>query len=253
MNSDFNLKGVSWKKVIAFVLCLTMLVPSSSVFAAGKSAAPEIEVYADTKASTTGDASAISEYDTAYEYTGKAIKPEITVISLRTGKEMASKYYTIKYGTYDKKGKFKAVTPKAVGHYYAVVTFKGKYKDSVKLNIGFYVGPQKVQLNSVKATGKNKTATVKWKKQSTKNVTEYQVGYSSNRSFANDQRIDTKYYYGKTAKNTVASTKISGYYPVKYYVRVRAYKNITYYNPYGDKYTNPVFSDWSVVKSVKLK
>lgn len=253
MNSDFNLKGVSWKKVIALVLCLTMLVPSSSVFAAGKSSTPKMQVTVGTKGSASGNAYALVKGGT-YEYTGKVIKPEVTVVSLETSKEISSKYYTVKYGTYDAKGSFTASSPKDVGHYYGKITFKGKYKKVVpQVIFELYISPKTVELKSVNATGKDKCATVKWIRQAKANVTKYEVGYSHFGTFAKDQHINECWYGTKTAKNTASSLKIKGYYPINYYVRVRAYKTVKYYSPYGSQYKETIYSDWSSAKKVKLK
>ena len=262
MNSNFSFKKLQWKKVIALALCLAMLVPSSSVFAAGKSSTPKMEVYVDTKASSIyyyGTAE-VNEYQ--YEYTGKTIKPSIGVYvtnsASTTYKKASSGDYTIKYGTFNKKGKFQKTTPKNVGVYYAQITFKGKYKDCGTAYRQFNIIPGKVTLNKVTATSNGKKATVKWKKLAKSSVSGYQVGYTVYKVFTNDQRIGDGLYKIKEAKNTASSTtieKYSTYYSctANNYVRVRACKTVYYYDPYGRNCMNILYGDWSKAKSVKLK
>ena len=264
MNSNFSFKKLQWKKVIALALCLTMLVPSSSVFAAGKSSTPKMEVYVGTKASTSGNADSIYYYGYAeddytydYVYTGKAIKPSVGVYVSNskntTYKKASSSEYTVKYGSFNKNGKFKAAATKNVGVYYAQITFKGKYKNVNTQYVEYRIIPGKVTLNKVTANGKK--ATVKWSKLAKSSVGRYEVGYTANKSFANDQRISNRYYDVKDVKNSASSTTIKNSlsHAAKTYVRVRAYKEVKYYTPYGYSSTDILYGDWSKVKSVKLK
>ena len=79
--------------------------------------------------------------------------------------------------------------------------------------------------------GQDATITIKWKKKS--NITGYQIQYSTNSNFKNNNKI-IKIKNAKTISKKITKLKAAK----KYYVRIRTYK--------GKKY-----SKWSKVKSIK--
>lgn len=140
-------------------------------------------------------------------YTGKAIKPSVTVtlngVTLKKGTDYSVKYSNNKY------------TGKAA----ATITGKGNYTGTKKVT--FQIVPKKVTLKSVKAG--NKTAKVTFAKAAGK-VTGYEIKYAAN----------SKYKKAKT-KTTEKTTEVlkslkSG---KTYYVKVRAYKKVSGGKIYG--------------------
>ena len=110
--------------------------------------------------------------------------------------------------------------------------------------IGDYTGSKSVTFKIVpvgttisKLTKGSKRFTVKWKKQ-TKEVTGYQIQYSTSADFSNAKSKKVKKV--KTTSLTIKSLKKK----TKYYVRIRTYKTVN-----GKNY----YSDWSAVKSVKTR
>ncbi len=153
-------------------------------------------------------------------YTGKALKPAITV---KYGKKTLKKGsdYTVTYKN-----------NKAVGTATATLTGKGNYTGTAKVT--FKILPPKVELTGLKAGTKSFTAT--WKKG--KAASGYQLQYALKKSFSGAKSVRVKGV--KTTSKTVKSLKTGK----TYYVRVRAYKAVgkqTYY------------SAWSGAKSVKVK
>lgn len=149
-------------------------------------------------------------------YTGKQIKPSITV---KQGSKtlVKNKDYTVTYGTNKKTGKG-----------YVTVKGKGNYIDSKK--VYFYIVPKKPAIKS--STVKKSSISLKWS-----NVTGesgYQVAYkkSGNSTYKT-------YHTTKTSK-TISKLK-SG---TKYNVKVRAYKTVDGVKKYGS---------WSSVKAYKTK
>ena len=134
-------------------------------------------------------------------YTGKTLKPAVTV--KLSGKTLSSKYYTVSYSNSKNIGK-------------ATVTVKGKngYTGTVKKSFNVVPG----QVKNVKVTTDTKTAKVTWK--AVTGATHYRID------------LYTGGKWVKKATTTNLSTTIrnlSGY--TSYYVRVRAYKQVsgTYY------------------------
>ncbi|WP_026664835.1 fibronectin type III domain-containing protein [Butyrivibrio sp. FC2001] len=111
-------------------------------------------------------------------------------------------------------------------------------KQNVKENSEIQDLPS-LKLSSVKA--KDKTATVKWKKISSKNrkkISKVEIQYSTDKSFESGKK--TKY-----VKKSATSKKIKGLKKGKtYYFRIRTYKA-------GDDGIH--VSKWSKVKKVKIK
>lgn len=81
--------------------------------------------------------------------------------------------------------------------------------------------------------GKDATITIKWKKKS--NITGYQIQYSTNSNFKNNNKI-IKIKKAKIVSKNITGLKASK----KYYIRIRTYK--------GKKYSN-----WSKKKNIIIK
>ena len=152
-------------------------------------------------------------------YTGKAIKPTVTVM-LDGDKLVQGTDYTV------------SCASKAVGKGTVTIKGKGLYIDSVKK--AFKINPKPVKGLALKAGKKSLTAT--WKKVS--GVTGYQLQYGLKKNFKGAKTTTIK----GAAKLKKAVTKLKG--GKTYYVRVRAYKKVS-----GKTY----YSDWSGRISVKTK
>jgi hypothetical protein len=157
----------------------------------------------------------------SYAYTGKAIKPTVTVkygsTKLKKGTD-----YTVSYKNNVKTGK-------------ATITIKGKGKYTGTVTKTFNIVPKKATLSSVKST-KTKTVKVTWKKDS--QATGYQIVYSTNSKFKSAKTVNV-------TKNSTTSKTISKLTKGKtYYVKVRSYKTVN-----GKK----VYGAYSTVKKVKCK
>ncbi len=159
---------------------------------------------------------------TKYVYNGKVQTPAV-IIKDADGKTVSSKYYTVKY----------ANGRKNVGKYSVKVTFKDKYSGSKTLY--FTIIPKGTSITKV--VPKKDKVLVKWKKQ-TKQVTGYQIQYSTSKNFKNKKTITIK--KNKTTSKTIKGLKTNK----RYYIRIRTYKTVN-----GKKY----YSNWSKIKSVKLK
>ncbi|MDR1833723.1 MAG: fibronectin type III domain-containing protein, partial [Propionibacteriaceae bacterium] len=151
-------------------------------------------------------------------YTGKAIKPTVTV-KLAGKKLKSGTDYTVAYSA-----------NKAIGKAAVTVTGKGGYTGKVKAT--FKIVPKKVTLKSLKA-GKKKLV-VKWAKLS--GTTKYQVRYKL--TTAKKWKIAT--VSAKTLSKTVSKLKKGK----KYQVQVRAYKTVA-----KVKYVGA----WSKAKTGKAK
>ena len=153
-------------------------------------------------------------------YTGKAIKPELTV-TLK-GKALTPNT--------DYKVSFKY--NKNIGKASVKITGTGIY--SGKKTASFKILPKKVSLSSL--TAGKKSLTVKWKAGA--GIDGYQIEYSLNKDFRNSKKVTVK--GKKTTEYEIK--KLWGLRT--YYVRIRAYKQVllkTYY------------SEWSKVLSEKTK
>lgn len=185
-----------------------------------KPVAPAVTSLAKAKVSTA---------KTSYTWTGKAVKPKVTV-------KLGSK--TLKAGT-DYTVSYKA--NKNVGR--ATITVAGKGAYSGKVTKAFKIVPKKVGVSKL-AKGK-KSLTVKWKKPSKsalKQVSGYQVKYSAKKSMKS-AKVKTV----KSAKKTsLKVSKLKG--GKKYYVQVRAYKKVKV----GGK-TVTYYSGWSKAKAATTR
>jgi len=159
---------------------------------------------------------------TSYTYNGKAKKPTVSVKD-SAGKTIASSNYTVTY----------ASGRKNVGTYKVTIKFKGNYKGTK--NLTFKVNPVATTVSKVKAAKKSLKVYVSRK---SKQVTGYQIYYSTSKSF--------KSYKSKNITNyKTTSITLKGLSAKKtYYVKVRTYKTVK-----GVKY----YSDWSTVKTKKTK
>lgn len=261
MNSDFSFKKFQWKKIIAFALCVLMLLPQTAVFAAGKT--QKMEIVIDAKGSSSGNAHDVVSDDNEFVYTGKTIKPVVYVYEdvrknhYVTFKVISKKYYTVKYGKFNSQRKFNTSATKAVGVYYVQVTFKGKYKDMSPVYTQFVIRPQTVKIKSVKANSKKK-ATVTWNKLAKSTVTGYQALSSARATYKNDQHIYEEPNFNDTGVNVAKSTASSYKFNRtgwgnKNYVRVRAYKDVKYYDQWGQYEEASIAGDWSKALTVTFK
>ena len=161
---------------------------------------------------------------TSYVYTGKNLKPTVTVYNGK--KKVANKYYTVTYKNYKNTG-------------YATVIVKGKGKFAKYAGKAtFTIKPKQMRKPSVKSTAK-KTLAVGWVRDA--QATKYVVQYSQNNKFQ-----------GKTTKsvtinkNTIGKTTLKGLASGRYYyVRVRSYKVANGKNIYAPS--------WSQVVKVRVK
>lgn len=159
-----------------------------------------------------------------FVYDGKNHKPTVTVKD-RTGKILSEGTdYWVNYNDSNTKD---------VGPYDLSVFLIGNYDDAEF--VYYNVVPKSTTINNV--TAKKKAFTVKWKKQA-KQITGYQIQYSTDRSFKKNKKTVTV----KGAKKTSYTIKkLKG--NKKYYVRIRTYNS---------EYTK-LYSSWSKVKTVKTK
>jgi hypothetical protein len=161
--------------------------------------------------------------ETSYTYTGKALKPTVSVKD-SNGKKISSKYYTVTYKN-----------NKKVGKATLTIKFRNGYVGTIKKT--FKINPKATSLKKV-ASAKTKTITVTWKKQATQ-TTGYQIQYATDKKFTKNKKTITV----KSSKTTSTTIKkLSA--KKKYFVRIRTYKTVG-----GKKY----YSDWSKVLSVKTK
>lgn len=159
-----------------------------------------------------------------YTYTGKALKPKVTV--KYKNKKVNSKYYTVKYSE-----------NKNPGYATITVTGKGSYKSKIPATkMYFCINPKKMSKPTVSA-GKG-SFTVKWKTHT--GVTGYEVMIARNSKFTSK---------AQKATLTSASFKRLDFKQMTrkatYYVKIRAYKTTSD----GGILTGK----WSSTKSVKTK
>ncbi len=165
---------------------------------------------------------------TKYTYNGKVRKPSVTVKDSKGKILKIGTDYTVTYA----KGR------KNTGRYTVTINFKGNYSGTVKKT--FDIVPKKVNIRKV--TPKKKSFTVTWKKQG-KQISGYQIKYSTSKKFTN-----------KTTKTKILSSKKTSFTKNKlkakktYYVKLRTYKTI---KVNGKKVK--LYSAWSSAKKVTTK
>lgn len=148
-------------------------------------------------------------------YTGKQIKPSITV--KYSGKKLVKgKDYTLSYGK-----------NKSTGKATVKVTGKGNYTGSSTRT--FYIVPKKTSITSIKKAKKG--GTIKFKKVT--GATGYQVAYR--------KKGTSKWYYAYVKSN---KKKFTGLKYKTYTVKVRAYKTVSGKKHYGS---------YSASKTMKTK
>ncbi len=181
------------------------------------------DICGETKKKTIHQISSVKLSNSKPTYTGKAIKPTVTVKDSK-GKTISSSNYTVKYSNNTK-----------VGTATVTVTFKGS-KYSGKLTKTFKILPRASSISSL--TAKSKGFTAKWSKQTS--AGGYQLQYSTSSKFTTKTTKTVK-----ITKNTTVSKTITKLTANKtYYVRVRTYKTV------NDK---TYYSAWSTSKKVKTK
>jgi Rps23 Pro-64 3,4-dihydroxylase Tpa1-like proline 4-hydroxylase len=157
----------------------------------------------------------------AYTYTGKALKPSVTVTD-SNGKKISSSNYTVTYINNSKVGK---ATVK--------ITLKGNYRGTFTKT--FKINPRATTLSKLTATSKGFKVT--WKKQASQ-TTGYEIRYSTKASMRGAKTVTVK-------KNSTISTTVKKLVAKKkYYVQICTYTTVN-----GTKY----YSSWSKVKTVTTK
>lgn len=159
---------------------------------------------------------------TSVTYTGKTLKPAVTVKD-KKGKTISSKYYTISYKN-----------NKNVGKATVIIKFKGNYSGTVKKT--FKIVPKATMISKVAAAKKGFKVT--WKKQ-TSQTSGYEIQYSTDKNFKKAVKTVT---IGKNKTTSKSITKLAA--KKKYYVRIRTYKLVG-----KTKY----YSGWSKISNVTTK
>ncbi|MBR4116560.1 MAG: MBL fold metallo-hydrolase [Clostridia bacterium] len=157
-----------------------------------------------------------------YKYNGKKKTPTVEVYDSKANK-ISSKNYTVEY----KDGR------KNVGKYKVTVKFKKNYSGSKKLY--FTIKPDDTSISKI--TAYKKSLKVKFKKK-TKQVTGYQIQYSTSKTF----KSATTKTVSDSKKTSLTIKKLKA--KKTYYVRIRTYKKAD-----GKKY----YSEWSKYKYKKTK
>ncbi|MGN0533087.1 MAG: hypothetical protein ACI4IK_01900 [Eubacterium sp.] len=164
----------------------------------------------------------------SYTYDGKVKTPSVTVKDSKGNTLKKNTYYTISY----------ASGRKSVGRYSVKITFKGNYYGTVTKT--FDIKPKTSSISSI-SSPKKRSIAIKWKTVSSISGYEVQVSTSSNFS------KNTKTYTAKaSSKNAQISKELKG--NVKYYVRIRTFKNVKYNGK-----NIIIYSSWSSAKSIKTK
>ncbi len=156
----------------------------------------------------------------AQVYTGKAIKPAVTV--KYDGKKLTGgKDYTVAFTNNKKIGT-------------ATVTITGKGDYTGEKTATFDIIPKGVKLTSLTAV--KEALSVKWAKGSS--ITGYEIEYSLKKNFKDAKSVTVK----KAATTKTVLKKLQA--KKVYYVRIRTYKTVS-----GKKY----YSAWSAIKAKKTK
>lgn len=159
----------------------------------------------------------------SYVYTGKVIKPSVTVID-SAGKVIDSSNYAVSYKS-----------NKNVGTATVVVTFCGDYyKGTMKKS--FSIKPKVTSIKSISSI-KNGFS-LKWNKQD-KQVSGYQIQYAKNSGFKKAKSVSV------LSKNADRNAIMGLSKNTKYFVRIRTYQDIEV-----DGKTKRVYSEWSKNKTV---
>lgn len=155
---------------------------------------------------------------TSYTYTGKTIRPSVTVTV--NGKKIGSSAYKLYYKNNKNSG---------IGT--VQVRGTGKYS-RINKTLTFKILPPKTLLTGLKKA--NRSFTASWKKNI--QATGYQIQYAADSRFTKERKTVT------VGKQSATRYKISGLKNKKtYYVRIRSYKRV------GKKV---FYSSWSTVKKI---
>lgn len=157
---------------------------------------------------------------TSYTYTGKTIRPSVTVTV--NGKKIGASAYKLYYKNNKNSG---------IGT--VQVRGTGKYS-RINKTLTFKILPPKTLLTGLKKA--NRSFTASWKKNI--QATGYQIQYAADSRFTKERKTVT------VGKQSATRYKISGLKNKKiYYVRIRSYKRV------GKKI---LYSSWSTVKKIRV-
>lgn len=141
---------------------------------------------------------------TVYTYSGKSLKPSVTVKN--GSSKLPSSSYTV---TYDS-------GLANVGTHKVVVKLKGNYSGSK--TVSYKINPKGTSITS--AIGEGNKIKVRWAKQAAQ-ITGYQIQYSSNSTFSSGNQTIT---VSQAASTSTTYTRPNSW--KNYYVRIRTYKKI---------------------------
>ena len=157
---------------------------------------------------------------TSYTYTGKSIRPSVTVTV--NGKKIGSSAYKLYYKN-NKNSGIGTVQVRGIGKY-----------SRINKTLTFKILPPKTLLTGLKKA--NRSFTASWKKNI--QATGYQIQYAADSRFTKERKTDT------VGKQSATRYKISGLKNKKtYYIRIRSYKRV------GKKV---LYSSWSTVKKIRV-
>ena len=157
---------------------------------------------------------------TSYTYTGKTIRPSVTVTV--NGKKIGASAYKLYYKNNKNSG---------IGT--VQVRGTGKYS-RINKTITFKILPPKTLLTGLKKA--NRSFIASWKKNI--QATGYQIQYAADSRFTKERKTVT------VGKQSATRYKISGLKNKKtYYVRIRSYKRV------GKKI---LYSSWSTLKKIRV-
>ena len=155
---------------------------------------------------------------TSYTYTGKSIRPSVTVTV--NGKKIGASAYKLYYKN-NKNSGIGTVQVRGIGKY-----------SRINKTLTFKILPLKTLLTGLKKA--NRSFTASWKKNI--QATGYQIQYAADSRFTKERKTVT------VGKQSATRYKISGLKNKKtYYVRIRSYKRV------GKKV---LYSSWSTVKKI---
>lgn len=157
---------------------------------------------------------------TSYTYTGKSIRPSVTVTV--NGKKIGANAYKLYYRN-NKNSGIGTVQVRGIGKY-----------SRINKTLTFKILPPKTLLTGLKKA--NRSFTASWKKNI--QATGYQIQYAADSRFIKERKTVT------VGKQSAIRYKISGLKNKKtYYVRIRSYKRV------GKKV---LYSSWSTVKKIRV-
>ena len=157
---------------------------------------------------------------TSYTYTGKTIRPSVTVTV--NGKKIGASAYKLYYKN-NKNSGIGTVQVRGIGKY-----------SRINKTLTFKILPPKTLLTGLKKA--NRSFTASWKKNI--QATGYQIQYAADSRFIKERKTVT------VGKQSATRYKISGLKNKKtYYVRIRSYKRV------GKKV---LYSSWSTVKKIRV-